>query len=356
MFENDEDAAYDDDSYAWKVIQQMRFAYLDGSASQLDFTKKGAFPYRVIVAEGTEAIELIVLIGDGSLNLARATEVKRVPARDFGLSDGDVYRADMLDFGKVKIGVQVGRFSGNTVSSQKLNNFQDRYLFPQVDGSRSVFENIFTEEFSNKTAYTSDDIALLSTIANCEAKYFTAPQKLELIKKIAAVPSFWNAVPESSEDVILDLLEIRPSENTENYEQEILDGLVADHELLEVLFNELDNIRLAGNEDNADRFAQMLLAFWQQTNYKNQENYTYLPFVNGWDHGPTPLTLSYDGDVLLPERKYDGDVSFAAAKVTMKGEFNPFANYLFDERDDAIKITVSYHPFQPVQFVSENNG
>lgn len=360
MFESDEEAAYDDGEYANKIIQLIRCAYLDNEPN-VTFTKTGNFTFDFVGKNGeTKEMAIRVSQSNVGLSLNKATEAIRESALDYGFHQADVYRADVLDFGKVKIALKVGRFS--TSQWEELDYFQ-QILFPTFESSENVFSNVWYGDLKtaiqNDTDLTGEQIEKLRNIANCESRNFSISQKIDLIDAVASKPGLFTQVPESREDIILDLIENIKTDDLSAYHQDFLEALLNKPGLLSTLFEELDNVRVAGNEDNADRFAQILFTFWSDSKYDDIDNaiYTYSDIESRKNYGSSPLLLSYEGDELIVNRDYtSSSISFSGSIVSISGSNKPFVGNIFDEGWEDEPFTIRYHPFQPVWFVKESDN
>ncbi len=88
-----------------------------------------------------------------------------------------------------------------------FNPFDDlkAYLLPPQQSVKDYFGQVWAT-LESKQSFSENDITLIRQIVNCEGRYLTVDQKLKVIKKIIALGGAITQIPESHEDIVLDLL------------------------------------------------------------------------------------------------------------------------------------------------------
>jgi hypothetical protein len=328
-FEGDEGSQYTDETYVQKVFQQVRCAYLNGETT-LTLDKRGEFR---TVSEQFGNVFMTLTIRD------QPVLIKPVTPTTLQNGGGVTH---VLDYGGLQIKYFGGQSTEQDIKSRDVQAkaIQDD-LFPSDVRIEKDKVTLLFAQLEGKDALTDEDLERIRAIANCGAQYFTVDQKISFIKKIAGSQSF---LTEPYEDLILDLVESYHGDFGV-YAQAFLDKLSLEHGLVRKLFYKIDNEKLLfGNENNADRFMQIIYSLWIATSHSTKNSYVYVEDVIGGTIS-SPYCLVYKGTSIFPSLGY-GDPYFKDGKIILPTKFS---------NGNGLK-TFSYDYFQPVFLIKESGN
>lgn len=212
------------------------------------------------------------------------------------------------------------------------------YLFPgNNDEIKSDFKEVI-DQIAGKTSLEKADIEEIRTIANCSGQYFSTKNRYVIISKILSYSG-----SESYEDLVLDLIENHG--NDENFADEFLGYLNDDVNLLKALFRRMDNsVSIWGNEENFDRFLQVIFDLWLNSGFKEESRYQY--YNHAFSGAIKPLAFNYDGSFWFPKTTYKP--SFTKDLVKFSFEYTSSGVQKMGE--------IAYDFFQPVYIVNNDDG
>ncbi|MBI9065004.1 MAG: hypothetical protein JEZ14_23655 [Marinilabiliaceae bacterium] len=311
-----------------KVFQEMRCAFVSGQSELNDLTKTGSFTGDFLTNK-----YLTINLNKAPVKLGKISptiENKVIKGR------GEEYNIDVLvlNFGGLKVEASKKNSDGTDTNLDALQN----YLFPSnISDVNMAFSEVI-KKINGKTEFTSEDIELIRTIANCEGQLFSTETRYLIIKKILDYSG-----SESYEDLVLDLIE-KHGNNTKKFADEFLGLLAKDSQLTRSLFQKMNNSTMFwGKEDNFDRFLQTIQILWEESKFADPNQHNYVEYA--FSGAISPRSFLYDGSYWFPSISYT--TSFRDNKIWFNSEFSSEGVTKYG--------SLQYDFFQPVYIINSTN-